>query len=95
MEKLIEDSKKAEERLSESLQSKEAEIENLKKEIKRLIDEKNAELESLANENMTLRARLRDAVQSPVSDSEKEQTRHNSAPPSISANVSIICFSWK
>lgn len=93
MEKIIEDSKNVEERLTESLKTREAEIEKLKSEIKRLTDEKNAELESLANENMTLRTRLRDAVQSPVSDSEKEQTRHNSAPPSISAtNVSLANF---
>lgn len=91
MDKLLEDRKIIEERLTENLKCKELEIENLKIEINRLNEERNAELDSLASENMTLRARLREAVQSPVSDSEKEHGRHNSAPPSILAtNVSYL-----
>ncbi|KAL0266679.1 UNVERIFIED_CONTAM: hypothetical protein PYX00_009161 [Menopon gallinae] len=89
MDKLLEDRKVIEERLTENLKCKELEIEKLKIEINRLNEERNAELDSLASENMTLRARLREAVQSPVSDSEKEHGRHNSAPPSILATSEL------
>ncbi|XP_024943276.1 cytospin-A isoform X2 [Cephus cinctus] len=64
-------------------------LDELRKELTSLKEQHNVELERLAEENDTLRARLRDVAHSPLSDSEKQQLLldasrlHNSAPASI------------
>ncbi|KAK6636435.1 hypothetical protein RUM43_010096 [Polyplax serrata] len=81
MDKIIQDSKEAEERLTRSLKSKDAEIEALRSEINRLNDEKITELETLESENVALKAKLRDTSDnfSPSMNMEKEQIKHDLA----------------
>lgn len=87
MDKIIQDSKEAEERLTRSLKSKDAEIEALRSEINRLNDEKITELETLESENVALKAKLRDTSDnfSPSMNMEKEQIKHD-----LALNVSIV-----
>lgn len=95
MDKLIQDSKEAEERLTKSIRSKDVEIEALKSEINRLNEEKLAEIESLENENMVLKTKLRSTVDpnSLALNVEKDENRQEAAHPSILVNsVSIYKF---
>jgi seryl-tRNA synthetase len=77
---------------------------HLRKDIHKLqqtIDMNNSKLNSLEEENETLRLRLRNVVQSPLplSDTEKQQMiddsqprLHNSAPASISMTLPNVSF---
>ncbi|XP_046738225.1 uncharacterized protein LOC124406722 isoform X3 [Diprion similis] len=64
-------------------------LHQLRSELTSIKEQHSAELERLAEENSTLRARLRDVAHSPLSDTEKQQILldasrlHNSAPASI------------
>jgi cytospin len=54
----------------------------------------NSKLNQLEQENETLRSRLRNMVQSPLSESEKtdsQHRQHNSAPASISMTLPNVC----
>ncbi|XP_050511470.1 centromere-associated protein E isoform X3 [Diabrotica virgifera virgifera] len=65
----------------------------LQKEIQKLKEESNIQLEHLTEENTALRNRLRDVAHSPLSDNEKQQLlfdshrHHSSAPASIATNI--------
>ncbi|KAJ8958032.1 hypothetical protein NQ318_002038 [Aromia moschata] len=65
----------------------------LQKEIQKLKEESNLQLEHLTEENTVLRNRLRDVAHSPLSDYEKQQLlneshrHHSSAPASIATNL--------